>query len=194
VGGARRLGLPDPVEYADLATIGTIADVAPLLGENRALVKLGLARLRASSWPGVRATLALARLPAAPTARDVAFGLAPRLNAAGRMGEADLGLGAAHDGVRGPGARDRGAARRAQPRTQAHHRRDARERPADGRPRRPRHRGGRPDWHPGVMGLVASQLVERFFRPVYIVAGARAASARRPASPPWAASRPPRRT
>ena len=87
------LGLEPPVEYSDLATLGTVADVAPLMGENRALVNAGLAQLAVSRWPGVRAmmkrTLSHGK---AVTARDVAFILAPRLNAAGRLGEADLGL------------------------------------------------------------------------------------------------------
>ena len=87
-----RLHLEPPVEYSDLATIGTIADVAPLLGENRALIQEGLAHLANSRWPGVRAMVAQSRLKGAPSARDVAFVLAPRLNAAGRLGEADIGL------------------------------------------------------------------------------------------------------
>src|SRR5690606_4433022 len=52
-----RLGLEAPLDYADLATIGTIADVAPLLGENRALIKEGLRRLQDSRWPGVAAVV-----------------------------------------------------------------------------------------------------------------------------------------
>jgi hypothetical protein len=165
------LGLPAPIEYADIATIGTIADVAPLLGENRALVKQGLARLRASSWPGVRATLALARLSAAPTARDVAFGLAPRLNAAGRMGEAELGLELFTTG-------SESRAREIAARLDEHNRERKRITDAMLESALPMVDPGAPaivlahaDWHPGVMGLVASQLVERFFRPVYIVAG-----------------------
>ena len=57
-----RLGLEEPKDYADIATIGTIADVAPLLGENRALINEGLARLANSKWPGLRAAIKQARL------------------------------------------------------------------------------------------------------------------------------------
>lgn len=74
---------------ADLATIGTVADVAPIVGENRAIARLGLERLRRDPRPGVAALLARARI--APEAVDldtISFALAPRLNAAGRMGEA----------------------------------------------------------------------------------------------------------
>jgi single-stranded-DNA-specific exonuclease len=82
--------LPSAVrDLADLAIIGTIADVAPLFGENRVIAQLGLERLRSGSRPGLdalveRAGLARDRL----SADDIGFGIAPRLNAAGRMGEA----------------------------------------------------------------------------------------------------------
>jgi single-stranded-DNA-specific exonuclease len=86
-------GLPGGAEAAldltDLATIGTVADVAPIVGENRAIARLGLERLRAAPRPGVAALLERAKV--APSAVDldtIAFALAPRLNAAGRVGEA----------------------------------------------------------------------------------------------------------
>ncbi len=78
---------------ADLATIGTVADVAPIVGENRAIARLGLERLRRAPRPGIAALLRLAHIdPAATDLETIAFALAPRLNAAGRVGEA---LGAA---------------------------------------------------------------------------------------------------
>lgn len=74
---------------ADLATIGTVSDVAPVLGENRAIARLGLALLRDRPRPGLAALLARAGIaPAAVDLETVGFHLAPRLNAAGRMGEA----------------------------------------------------------------------------------------------------------
>ena len=74
---------------ADLATIGTVADVAPIVGENRAIARLGLERLRLDPRPGVAALLARARVAPADVDLDtIAFALAPRLNAAGRVGEA----------------------------------------------------------------------------------------------------------
>jgi single-stranded-DNA-specific exonuclease len=73
----------------DLATIGTVADVAPIVGENRAIARLGLESLRTAPRPGVAALLSRARIePAAADLETIAFALAPRLNAAGRMGEA----------------------------------------------------------------------------------------------------------
>jgi single-stranded-DNA-specific exonuclease len=77
------------LELADLATIGTVADVAPIVGENRAIARLGLDRLRRRPRPGVAALLERARVdPAGADLETVSFALAPRLNAAGRMGEA----------------------------------------------------------------------------------------------------------
>jgi len=77
----------------DLVAIGTIADIVPLVGENRALVLRGLAALGTARRPGVRALFRAAGLdPARLSARSVAFGLAPRLNAAGRMADAGTAL------------------------------------------------------------------------------------------------------
>lgn len=81
-------------DLADLATIGTVADLAPIVGENRAIARLGLERMRREPRPGIAALLARARVePADVDLETVSFAIAPRLNAAGRMGEA---LGAAH--------------------------------------------------------------------------------------------------
>jgi single-stranded-DNA-specific exonuclease len=77
------------LDLADLAAIGTVADLAPVLGENRAIVQLGLERLRSGPRPGLAALLATARVaPADVDLEALAFSVAPRLNAAGRVGEA----------------------------------------------------------------------------------------------------------
>ena len=73
--------------------LATIADVVPLIGENRTLVRRGLRALAATRKPGLRALMAVARVdPARVNERAVGFALAPRLNAAGRMYRADAGL------------------------------------------------------------------------------------------------------
>lgn len=164
------LGLDAPLDYADLATLGTIADVAPLLGENRALIREGLGRLGSSRWAGVRASVKQARLGHDITARQVAFVLAPRLNAAGRLGEADLGL----ELLTTTSARRAGElavyldARNAERRqiqddmyAQALQKAD---------PEAPALVLEDPGWHPGVMGIVASKLLEKYYLPVYIAA------------------------
>ena len=74
---------------ADLATIGTVADVAPIVGENRAIARIGLERLRTTPRLGIAALLERARVaPSAVDLETVSFAVAPRLNAAGRVGEA----------------------------------------------------------------------------------------------------------
>ena len=77
------------LDLADLATIGTVADLAPIVGENRSIARIGLERLRQNPRPGIAALLERARIaPAALDLETISFALAPRLNAAGRMGEA----------------------------------------------------------------------------------------------------------
>jgi single-stranded-DNA-specific exonuclease len=76
-------------ELADLAIIGTVADVAPILGENRSIARLGLEQLRHTARPGLVALLARAGIaPEKMNLDDIGFAIAPRLNAAGRVGEA----------------------------------------------------------------------------------------------------------
>ncbi len=82
-------GAAAALDLADLATIGTVADVAPIVGENRAIARLGLERLRTEPRPGIVALLERAKVaPAAVDLDTIAYALAPRLNAAGRVGEA----------------------------------------------------------------------------------------------------------
>src|SRR5450759_26656 len=84
----------EAMELADLATIGTVSDVVPIMGENRAIARLGLELMRTAPRPGIAALLARANVALASVDLEtVGFVLAPRLNAAGRVGEA---LDAAH--------------------------------------------------------------------------------------------------
>ncbi|HYO44115.1 MAG TPA: single-stranded-DNA-specific exonuclease RecJ, partial [Candidatus Limnocylindrales bacterium] len=79
----------DALDLAELATIGTVSDVVPILGENRSIVRLGLERMRTAPRPGIAALLERGRvMPSAVDLETVGFVLAPRLNAAGRVGEA----------------------------------------------------------------------------------------------------------
>jgi single-stranded-DNA-specific exonuclease len=76
------------LELADLATIGSIADLVPILGETRAIVRLGLARIATAPRPGIAALLASANVrPQASDVETLSFAVAPRINAAGRVGE-----------------------------------------------------------------------------------------------------------
>jgi single-stranded-DNA-specific exonuclease len=81
-------GPEEALALADLAAIGSIADVVPIVGENRAIVRLGLARLEADPRPGLKALMANARIEReGVSAEDISFGLAPRINAMGRIGD-----------------------------------------------------------------------------------------------------------
>ena len=163
------LGRPEPRHLTALATLGTVADVAPLIGENRALVRAGLAELAVSELPGLKALMESKRVRQ-PTARDVAFILAPRINAAGRMGEADIALSLLiasqlHDAQRlAAYLETRNQERRILQDNMFKQVLDI----AD--PTDPALVVTHPDWHAGVMGIVASKLVETFHKPVYIVA------------------------
>ena len=82
-------GAAAALDLTDLATIGTVADVAPIVGENRSIARLGLERLHRAPRPGIAALLERARVaPDAVDLETVSFAIAPRLNAAGRVGEA----------------------------------------------------------------------------------------------------------
>ena len=78
---------------AAVAAIGTVADLAPMTGESRAIVRLGLEELSTTTHAGLRALLSRGcDVPAQPTARDLAFGVVPRINAAGRIADAELAI------------------------------------------------------------------------------------------------------
>jgi single-stranded-DNA-specific exonuclease len=86
----QRLSLPDPLDaYLDLVALGTVADAVPLAGDNRILVRAGLQELGRRHRPGIAALIDRSQLEGAISARAVGYRLAPRLNAAGRVGHAD---------------------------------------------------------------------------------------------------------
>jgi len=163
------LGEPEPLDYAPLATLGTVADVAPLVGENRALVLAGLSLFPETKLPGLKVLMEGKSLKAV-SARDVAFILAPRINAAGRLGEADLALellttqSERRAGELAVYLETRNGERRV---LQDAMYKQALEL-AD--PSQAAIVVTHPDWHPGVMGIVAAKLLEKFHRPVYIAA------------------------
>jgi single-stranded-DNA-specific exonuclease len=163
-------------EFLDVVALGTIADVVPLVGENRVLARAGLQRLHHSSRPGLRALIDVAGLTGrAISSEQVAFVLAPRINAAGRMGNAEQGL-------RLLLARDSGEARALAESLEEDNlrRRQADEEALAEASRRVEDELDWPHcssillwsnhWHPGVIGIVASRLVERYQRPTVLVA------------------------
>ena len=165
------LGQEPPLDYADLAAIGTVADVVPLLGVNRALVKEGLERMRESRHLGLR--VLAERHCSRCTATEVAFRIAPRINAAGRLGEAETALEmlTTSDYARALELADRldELNRRRQ---QIEEEMLDRVLPSldEDAPAMVIHD---PEGHPGVMGIVASRVLERYYKPVFIIAQGR---------------------
>jgi single-stranded-DNA-specific exonuclease len=163
----------DPHEDLDLVALATIADVVPLLGENRALVRRGLRALAGTAKPGLRALLEVARACAGEVnERTVGFALAPRLNAAGRMHRADAGLELilTEDPTR---AREIAAeldrANRERRHVETRILFDA-ERQVAALGERAGYVLASEEWHPGVIGIVASRLAERHHRPFVLIA------------------------
>ena len=174
--------------HLDVVALATVADVVPLLDENRALALRGLRRLAQTQKPGLRALMGVAGVdPAACDEGAIGFRLAPRINASGRLcrPEAALELLLTDD--------DKEARRLALQLEELNRERQAVEErilraaldEIEGWPRSRRERRGYvvagADWHEGVIGIVASRLVERYGRPVVLIAGAKG-SGRAPAN------------
>ena len=166
--------------HLDLVGLATIADVVPLVDENRALAAAGLRALASTRRVGLQALMQSARVdPAAVDAGAVGFRLAPRINAAGRLGRPDLALELVLTD-------DAEEARRLAAQLEELNRdrqgvedrilREAAQL-VESLPDAARRRRGyvlwSEDWHEGVIGIVASRLVERYHRPVVLVAGSR---------------------
>ena len=166
----------DADEHLDLVALATVADVVPLIGENRSLVKRGLAEIRRGKRVGMRALMAAAKCePERLDEGDLSFRLAPRINAAGRLYRADAGveLFLTEDEKRAEAI--------AEELSRANSERRATEREVDAAAEAARRelpdelreaRGlvvAGEDWHPGVVGIVASRLVERHHRPTVVI-------------------------
>jgi single-stranded-DNA-specific exonuclease len=164
---------PDLLAALDLVALGTVCDVVPLLGLNRAFVVQGLKVARAGGNPGMMALAEVAGIEAIGDARQLGFMLGPRLNAGGRLGQS--GLGAALLAVADPQAA-MAIARRLDA---LNAERQAMERAvleAAMGAAEPQAKDGAPvllvageGWHPGIVGIVAARLVDRFARPALVV-------------------------
>jgi single-stranded-DNA-specific exonuclease len=165
---------PNMRSYLDLVALGTAADVVPLVEENRILVNQGLKVLEESQRPGIIALKEVVELEGKPISyQDVVFRLAPRLNAAGRMGQARCALELLFSDDL------------TQARVQARYLHNLnRQRQAleeevlkqaralirqSGLESRPVLVLGKEGWHPGVIGIVAARLAEEYYRPVALV-------------------------
>ncbi len=168
---------PAAVEHElDLVALATVADLVALRGENRALVRRGIAEARRASRPGLRALLAAAKLaPERLDEGDLAFRLGPRINAAGRLYRADAGVELMLTDDEGRAAEIAAELDRVN--------RERREIELEVLAGAERARSELPErlgeaaglvlagegWHPGVVGIVASRLVERHHRPVVLI-------------------------
>ena len=166
--------IPDLRRYLDLVALGTVADLVPLMEENRVFVKQGLKEIARTDRPGIRALLKVAGVDEV-SAGALGFRLGPRINASGRLADAmravDLlssrdpdeasRLAALLDGYN----RDRQAMEEA-----IFVEADRMIQDMENREQRRSFVLASEGWHAGVVGIVASRLVERYFRPVFVLA------------------------
>jgi single-stranded-DNA-specific exonuclease len=160
-------------EDLDLVALATVADVVPLTGENRALVRAGLRTLAATKKPGLRALMKVAKVdPSGLDAGAIGFRLAPRINAAGRIARADaaMELLLTSDPERAAAVAEELDSCNAQ-------RRDVETRILFEAEAQVREAGEQPayvlaadGWHPGVIGIIAARIAERHFRPTVLIA------------------------
>ena len=166
---------PNLKEYCDLVALGTVADMVPLVGENRILSKTGLELMRAGHRPGLMALLeASAISDQSLSAEDIAFKLAPRLNAAGRMDHAaravDLLIAEDFDAAEQT-ANTLNLLNRQRQDLEKGILADI-QRYTDNNPSLLRRRSlvlYRQGWHAGVLGIVASRMVRTYHRPVVLI-------------------------
>jgi single-stranded-DNA-specific exonuclease len=170
---AQALAAPTAQDDLELVALATVADLMPLKGENRYLVRAGLAQLAATARPGLRALMAVAGAdPSALGTHSLGFRLAPRINAAGRLARADAALEL---------LLTQDEQRAAEIAAELDHL-NAERRAVEQRilweaeaqvvelGQRPAYVLAAQGWHPGVVGIVASRIVERYHRPAVLVA------------------------
>ncbi len=160
-------------DHLDLVAVGTVADIVPLTGENRILVKAGLERLPHTQKAGLRALMDIADVPDEVSPYHIGFRLGPRLNAAGRIGDA---LAALELLLTGDGARAAQLAKMLDDHNTG--RRQIERRILEEALVQAGKQSGSADrvlvlaqegWHPGVIGIVASRIQQEFYRPAVII-------------------------
>lgn len=163
---------PDLMALLDLVALATVADVAPLIGVNRALVRQGLKVMAQRERVGLRALADIARMDTAPTPYALGFLLGPRVNAGGRIGAADLGarLLATDSATEAAALAERldqlnSERREIEARVREEALAQAEMRGLDG----PLVWAAGEGWHPGVVGIVAARLKEATNRPAVVI-------------------------
>ncbi|HLZ63389.1 MAG TPA: single-stranded-DNA-specific exonuclease RecJ [Ktedonosporobacter sp.] len=166
----------EEMDLLDLVAVGTVADIAPLLGENHTLVRLGMQRLNATRKPGLQALIRHAGLqPGRIRERDIAFALAPRINAAGRMQDASIAFE-----LLVTDNEEEAQACVAQLEQLNLSRQQQTEELMRNVREQARLQPGKPvvlvngdDWHEGIIGLVAGKLAEEINKPVLVLSNDR---------------------
>jgi single-stranded-DNA-specific exonuclease len=167
---------PNLLNDLDLVALATVADVVPLTGLNRAFVKQGLAVMRGRTRPGLNALVDVAGLAGPLAPWHLGFALGPRINAGGRIGDASLGARLLMEGDETTAARMAGEldglnrARQDIERLAVEEGMTQAQAQIDADIDVPIVLVSSPDWHPGVVGLVAARLKERFNRPAFALA------------------------
>jgi single-stranded-DNA-specific exonuclease len=165
-------GEPDLMALLDLVAVATVADVAPLVGLNRALVRQGLAVMARRARPGLAALADVAGVRAPPTSRDLGFALGPRINAGGRVGEANLGqrlLTTTDPHEAAALAEKLNLLNIERQQIEAVVLEAAIAQVEAGDTTAPLVWAAGEGWHPGVVGIVASRLKDRFNRPAVVI-------------------------
>jgi single-stranded-DNA-specific exonuclease len=167
---------PDLLSLLHLVALGTIADVVPLHGLNRAFVAKGLIALRRREHPGVTALMDVARLNGPPEPWHLGFLLGPRINAGGRIGRADLGVRLLLEEDPAEAARLAGELDRLNRERQQIEQSTLAQAEAEALAALGLEEKGSvvvtaaSGWHPGIVGLVAARLKERYARPAFAIA------------------------
>jgi single-stranded-DNA-specific exonuclease len=177
-----RAGHPFLERHLDIVALATVADVVPLVDENRALALVGLRRLAQTQKPGLRALMRVAHVdPATCDESAIGFRLAPRINAAGRLSRPEAALAlllSEDDGEAARLADELEGLNRERQSVEERILRAAIDEVESWPPAKRDRRGyvvAGAGWHEGVIGIVASRLVERYGRPVVLIAGAEGA-------------------
>jgi len=163
---------PDLLSLLDLVALATVADVAQLRDLNRAFVRQGLKVMAKRARVGLTALADIARMDSAPSAYHLGFLLGPRINAGGRIGQADLGarLLATDDPHEAAALAERLDALNSERREIENHVRALAITQAETRPQAgPLVWAAGDDWHPGVVGIVAARLKEATNRPAIVI-------------------------
>ncbi len=164
-------GLPDPMAWLDLAALGTLCDMAPLRGVNRAFVVRGLSVLERLDNPGLKALAKVAGVEAPKSVYDATFALGPRLNAGGRLGDPWIAaklLATDDDGEAEQLAAELQLLNEDRKAVEAKVLEVAAEE-AEAQSELPVIVVGSEGWHPGVIGIVAGRLKDRFHKPAIVI-------------------------